>query len=755
VSAAVTATPESVEAGLQDPETPSHVVLAVSRFADDRARVLKHGDTFAVFDHHGGIKPGGLGEEGLYHEGTRFLSRLSIELEGNPLFYLGNTVRGEHGQLVIALTNPDLVESLDAHAAPQGAAEIASAKSPATTPRVRLTFGTLHLSVRTFLWRAVCYRRIRIRNHGREPVSARLTLRFGSDFADIFEVRGRKRPARGVELPSQAGGGEVVLSYRGLDEVVRRSVLRFTPEPAELSDSAARFDLRLAPKEETEVVLSISCERDHPVRALVFEEARGEVRASAEQGLTLTRPLLTSSAQVNAWIERAGSDVEMMTTDLPTGPYPYAGVPWFNTPFGRDGILTALECLWLRPALARGVLKYLASTQATDLFAARDAEPGKILHETRGGEMAALNEIPYGLYYGTADATPLFVMLAGAYYDRTGDRELIASLWPQLEAALAWTERDGDLDGDGFVEYQRQTPEGLLNQGWKDSSDALFHADGTTAAGPIALCEVQAYVYAARLAGATLAAALGKAEAAAELLHKAGELRRRFEQRFWCEEIGTYAIALDGDKRPCAVRTSNAGHCLFTGIAGRERAERVAAALMGPDSFSGWGVRTVASSEARYNPMAYHNGSVWPHDNALIAQGLARYGKGEEALRILTGLFEAGTHFEGQRMPELFCGFGRERGEGPVLYPVACSPQAWAAGSVFLLFQACLGLSISALDRQVRFVRPRLPEAVQELRIFGLEVAGSSVDLLLTRHDYDVGVDVLRREGPLQVAVLK
>jgi glycogen debranching enzyme len=702
--------------------------------ADERTRVLKHGDTFAVFDHYGDIKPGGLGEEGLYHEGTRYLSCLLLELEGGRPFFLGSSVRDENDQLAVALTNPDLLRD----------------------GQVWLPLGTLHLAVKKFLWQGTCYQQIQIKNYGLEPVETSLSLHFRADYADIFEVSGRKRQARGQELPPEVSEDRVTLGYRGLDDVVRRTLLQFTPLPSRLTAAAARLDLALAPQQEATFSVTVACQCG-PAAPLVlhFDSARAEAQTDLERYSAWSCHLRTSNGQINAWVNRALSDIHMLTTALPTGPYPYAGVPWFNTPFGRDGIITALECLWLRPGLARGVLAYLASTQATEVIPAQDAEPGKILHEIRSGEMAALQEIPFGRYYGSIDATPLFVLLAGAYYERTGDRSFIASLWPHVEAALRWIDCYGDRDGDGFVEYQRQSANGLVHQGWKDTDAAVFHADGVLARGPIALCEVQGYVYAAWRAGATLATALGRADRAAELTRQAEALRERFERAFWCEELSTYALALDGDKRPCRVRTSNAGQCLFTGIASPEHARRVAQTLLAPESFSGWGIRTVAASERRYNPMGYHTGSVWPHDNALIAQGLARYGLGEKALQIWTGLFEAGLYFDLRRMPELFCGFPKDPGEGPVLYPLACAPQAWAAASVFLLLQACLGLEINATEGQVYFTRPHLPASLGELRIHNLEVAGATVDLLLVRHQHNVSVNVLRREGEVEILVVK
>jgi glycogen debranching enzyme len=555
-------------------------------------------------------------------------------------------------------------------------------------------------------------------------------------------------------LGAAVEGRGVALAYRGLDGVVRRSRLAFDPSPARLAGDRAAFEVSLGPQEETTLRLTVACDRDGDGPAVLPYQQALDAAAAALARRHWTGLRSDANKQFNAWVDRSVADLHMLITQTPAGPYPAAGVPWFSTPFVRDGILTALERLWVNPGLARGVLAYLADTQATEVIPERDAEPGKILHETRGGEMAALGEIPFGRYYGSVDATPLLVFLAAAY-QRTADRGLVESLWPHVEAALAWIDTYGDVDRDGFVEYARRSPNGLVQQGWKDSQDSVFHADGTLAEGPIALCEVQGYVYAARRAAAELAAVLGQAARAEEQLRRARLLQEKFEEAFWCEELGTYALALDGAKRPCRVRTSNAGHCLLTGIAFREHALRAARTLLARDSFSGWGVRTVAASEARYNPMSYHNGSVWPHDNALIAYGLARYGLQEGALQVLTGLYEASLALDLHRLPELFCGFPRRPGEGPTLYPVACSPQAWSAAAVFLLVQACLGLTISAPERQLCFSYPQLPEFLREVHITNLQVGEAVLDLRLLRHGHDVGIHVLRREADCEILTVR
>jgi glycogen debranching enzyme len=696
---------------------------------EERIRVLKHGQMFAVFDRYGNIRASGLGEHGIYYRGTRYLSRLTLSLGETPPLFLSSGMRSDNSLFSADLTNLDLFSE----------------------DTVILKRGTVHLVRSRLLWEGVCYEQLRLTNYGSVVMHLPIRIEFGADFADLFEVRGVKRAQRGDRLPDVVEADRVQLRYRGLDNVIRCSTVCCSPVPDEISPSHVVINADLAPRETVKFQFTVQCEESKVGAVETFDRALSAVAldlAGAQKEIVRVR---ASNPELDNWLDRSRADVHLMTVGNPEVDYPYAGVPWFSTVFGRDGIITALECLWLNPRIARGVLQYLASTQAQDMNPEAEAEPGKIVHETRLGEMAALGEIPFRRYYGSVDSTPLFVMLAGAFYKQTGDLDFVRALWPHIELALSWIDVYGDQDGDGFVEYRRRSEKGLIQQGWKDSNDSVFHADGSLAESPIALCEVQGYVYGAKRAAASLAAAMGDLHRAEVLESQATILQHRFEEKFWCEDLLTYALALDRNKKPCRVRTSNPGHCLYTGIATREHANRVASTLLGEDSFSGWGVRTVSSNETRYNPISYHNGSVWPHDTAMFAAGLANYGLTEYAVDLFDSLFEASGYFEMNRLPELLCGLHRRSGEGPTLYPVACSPQAWSAGAAFMLLKAVLGLSVDCQTRQIIFNRPRLPKSTTSLWIEELRLGDASVNLLIKRGPQQIDVEILDQIGKLDV----
>jgi glycogen debranching enzyme len=717
-----------------DRRIDQYQIVASSSLTDEHIEVLKQGDTFGLFDQYGDIHSLRTGSHGLYHEGTRFLSRFVLTLNGERPLLLSSTVKQDNVLLNVDLTNPDMTAD----------------------GQVKISRGSLHLSRTRFLWEGRCFERLRVHNYSLLPVLVRLSISVDADFADLFEVRGTIRNRRGRRLESVMSKDGLSLGYEGLDRVDRWVTLLCVPAPTTVHPSEIRFDTLLPAGKVVQWDLTISCEVGRRDRSHVsYEHALVEVERALHSARADDCLIVTSNAQFNMWLNRSLADLHMMVSDTPDGPYPYAGVPWFSTPFGRDGLITAFEFLWVNPRIARGVLAYLAATQAREVLPEQDAEIGKILHETRKGEMAALNEIPYGRYYGSIDATPLFIMLAGAYYERTGDQAFIIQIWPNIELALQWIDRAGDLDGDGFVEYSRRSKDGLIHQGWKDSQDAVFHADGRSAEGPIALCEVQGYVFAAKRSAAQLALALGHTEQSRRLLKESDTLRTQFERHFWCNDLSSYALALDGVKQPCRVKTSNAGHCLWTGIADPKHGMRTAKTLMSEESFNGWGVRTVAATETRFNPMAYHNGSVWPHDNALIAAGMAAYGFKQGALKILGGLFDASLFLGLHRLPELLCGFPRRPGEGPTLYPVACSPQTWSSVAVFLLLQSCLGLRIEAIRSRLSFSQPVLPPFLEHIEMKNLRIGDATVDLSLERHPKDVGINILRQQGQVEVVVTK
>ncbi len=706
--------------------------IAETGIASKPRATLKYGDTFVVVDNHGDIGASAGGADGLFHEDTRFLSRLELLVNGRQPILLSGNARDDNTLLTIELTNPDI----------------------AYDGNVVVQQHALHIMRTIYLWKNEAYQRFAIRNYGDVPVDIDFAINFDNDFADLFEVRGARRACRGVLSGSVDGAGQATLSYEGLDGKQRTTRLLFDPAPTALSGKSAVYRLHIEPHRHAPIFLTASCNRPRDFRSVSFLSGLLAVHRERQRENRACTTIVTSNHIFNEVLCRSMADLHMLITNTAQGPYPYAGIPWYSTTFGRDGLITAMQMLWFDPSVARGVLRRLAFYQAktNDPFA--DAQPGKILHEMRGGEMAGLKELPFGLYYGSVDATPLFVLLAGLYAERTGDDKTFTELWPNIVAALRWIDGEGDPDGDGFVEYLRAGELGLANQGWKDSYDAIFHHDGRLAQGAIALSEVQGYVYAAKRVVARCARRIGRVEEALILEKQAKDLAARFEAAFWCPDIGTYALALDGEKRPCRVRSSNAGQLLFTGIADPGRAAVVAAELLKPRFFSGWGIRTIARGEIRYNPLSYHNGSVWPHDNALIAQGLARYGLKGEVNRVFKGLFDAATYMDLRRLPELFCGLQRQPGRGPTLYPVACAPQAWSGATPFTLLEAALGLEFDAGNSEIRLRNPQLPPFLDEVRLRDLRLGNASIDLNVRRHNDDVSVDIPRRHGRVQISVV-
>ncbi len=728
------ATVATLEVPRSSEQAPLYAVGAVESLQEMRTLTLKNGDTFAVFNRAGDIRHTAGSPEGIYHLDTRHLSHFVLTMGGGRPILLSATLRDDNVILTCDLANPD---------------------TPSPDGQSVVDHDRLHIRRSRFLWNGSCLERIAARNFDRRPRRVEFEIAFDADFADLFEVRGTPRDRRGTLREPEVGSDFVKLSYDGLDRKRRETLVRFDPPPTQISSGRAKYVFDLAPGQWRSIFVEAVCGAPSANRGQrAFLVALRDSKRALHRASARAARISSSNESFNEAIGRSVADLYMLLTNTPEGPYPYAGVPWYSTVFGRDGLITALQTLWLDPAIAAGALGHLAATQATEIDPQADAEPGKILHEARNGEMALLKEVPFRRYYGSVDSTPLFVALAGAYLERTGDLATVQRLWPNIEAALGWMDKYGDRDGDGFIEYGRQSSDGLINQGWKDSHDSIFHADGRLARGPIALVEVQAYAYAAWRAAERIARQSGRDTEANGFAARADKLRRRFDEAFYDEELKTYVLALDGDKKPCRVQSSNAGHALFTGIALPERASAIAQTLTGNAFFTGWGVRTIASSEARYNPMSYHNGSVWPHDNALIAAGLAKYGFHAEAARIFDGLFAASRYIDLRRLPELFCGFPRKQAQGPTFYPVACSPQAWAAAAPLSMVQSCIGLGFDPAAQQIVLREPMLPSFVNDLVLHNVKVKGGSADIALRRSGRRVVVDVLARQGHVQVVTI-
>jgi len=696
---------------------------------------LIDGKTFLSTSVAGDISPAGAPDIGFFHDDTRFLSGLELRLEGQRAVVLSSsTEKSFVSQIELTTGNITLRETFD------------------------LPENTVHVRREQLLSQNVFFDYLTFENFNLVDVEFTVEMRYAADFMDVFQVRGTKRGRTGQYYRPLWRDGALVFAYQGLDGVRRQTVVRMSPKAVQTDDTSAFWRVRLKRMERLRLETNITALVDgdsHPgLKTYDFAANLKQRRAAFDHWNQDSTHFDSSNDEFDEALQTAAADLHAL--QIPDGNERIiaAGIPWFATIFGRDSIIAAYQSLLLHPRLAADTLRVLARYQGTKVDDWRDEQPGKILHEHRVGEMTRAGEMPFSPYYGSVDATPLFLVLASEYYSWTADEALIRELLPAIYRALDWIDRYGDLDKDGFVEYERRSERGLLNQGWKDSWDANLHRDGKLAEPPIALIEVQGYVFDAKYRMSRLLRAMGDADTSQRLRREAAELIKRIDSQFWVSGNGYYAMALDAKKKKLEVISSNPGHLLFSRALRKDRARTVANRLMQPDMHTGWGWRTMAKSEKVYNPLSYHRGSVWPHDNSLIAHGMALYGFTRPALHTLTSLFQTAENFRNNRLPELFCGLQRQDFDVPVHYPVSCSPQAWASGAFFLMLTAVLGIRPSAPDKELNIINPMLPEWMRTLEIRNLRIGKSRVGLDFTRRGERTYCNVVDVEGePLLVNV--
>jgi glycogen debranching enzyme len=701
--------------------------------AREELLVLKSEAAFLCARRDGDIRPGA-SSEGFYAEDTRHLSELRLTVGGLPPVPLSSVTESGH-YAVINATNP-VLRSVVGDVVPQ------------ETLNVR----------RTVLIADRLLYRVRVRNFASEPVVTVAEVSLAADFADVFEVRGVGRRTSGRLLDPVRDEDRVRLGYVAADGEHRETLIELEPSPARVTIDGGRvhvaWDVQLDVRESVSLWITVT-----PNGVEAGEAEPTAVRAAAaleaehKEWVGTCARITTDNELFDRLVDASVRDLHALMMPVGDNRLPAAGIPWYVAPFGRDSLLSSCESLMINPEVARGTLLVLAGLQAQTDEGWRDAEPGKILHELRIGELARTGHIPHTPYYGTVDATPLFLMVAGGYYRWTLDLATMVRLRPALDAALQWIDQSGDRDGDGFVEYQQRAPAGLINHGWKDSHDCIVHADGSLAQGPIALVEVQGYVYEAKLRIADVYDALGDSPRADQLRTEAGALRAAFNEAFWDPDEGFFVLALDGCKRQVRSVTSNPAHCLYCGIVDDDKAAMVAERLMAADMFSGWGIRTLSGSSPAYNPMSYHNGSIWPHDNAIAAAGLKRYGFHAATNRIASGMFDVAASARDFRLPELFCGFQRDGSRAIVAYPVACIPQAWAATAPFMLLQAMLGISAHAPSNMLTVDQPRLPDWLGAVEIRGIRVGDSEVSVAFRQAGPSTAFSLLEQQGDVRVTM--
>jgi glycogen debranching enzyme len=704
-----------------------------------RAVVSKAGDVFFLSERNGELPADNQDGFGLYYHDCRYLDGYRIRFSGTPPNVLVSAAnRGSIAEF--ELTNEQL--------------QVPDAKSIPVQ-----TFG-VHIQRVIDGDRLTVHDLITIDNYDVQSHELPLSFDFESHFEDLFEIRGLHPKKIGRENKPEWRDGVLVLSYSGADGVLRRTEVHFEPTPTKSSGNSAEYHLKLnaGQREQLNISFEIVETRERPAigkrfRSKPDEVAHGIDRAS-HHWLAGCAEVQSNSVQLTRVMQRSLLDLGILRSELDGYHYFAAGLPWYGALFGRDSIISALQTLAYAPTIAEETIRLLAKYQGTKNDDWRDEEPGKILHELRRGELANLNEIPQTPYYGAVDSTPLFLILVGEHANWTGDLGLFKDIRQHVDRALHWMDHGGAHPNGKYLSYASKSSKGLGNQGWKDSGDSVMNSDGSLATPPIALVEVQGYVYRAKRLIADLYGRAGENQIADRLRGQAAELKRAFNRDFWVESKNFYAIALQKDNRPAAVISSNPGQALWSGIIDDNKAEAVVDHLAAEDMFSGWGIRTLSHKERRYNPIGYHLGTVWPHDNSIIAAGLRRYGFNKQALQILESIVSAGQHFEHARLPEVFGGFSQHDFSIPVRYPVACHPQAWAAGSVPFMMSSLLGLSANAFNNHLRVVRPVLPSFVNELDFRRIKIGDSTIDLHFERvRDAEVHVDVVHRNGSIQVEV--
>ncbi|WP_226527211.1 amylo-alpha-1,6-glucosidase [Metabacillus niabensis] len=684
-------------------------------------RVIKENDLFLLTDDKGNIPENHSYGLGLYTKDTRFLSKLDLRINGEEPILLSSDA-DENYMAKILLTNPHMEKD----------GELILWRESVEIERTRFIYGD------------VLYETVKVKNYYPKPVEFNLSIHVDVDFKDMFIVRGFQNGEVGKRTGQTIDGNSLTYHYEGADQINRRTRIDWNKEAVQVTEAGdITFDFNLDHGCEESVTFMVQPQvgDTNDNKVIESELALNQLKKSYQEWEANIPKVKTDHDALQRLVDRGIGDLRVLLTDLGYGKFPVAGLPWFGVPFGRDSLIAALQMLSLNPDVAKGTILTMASQQGKNLDSWRDEQPGKIMHEIRFGELANTNQIPFTPYYGTIDATPLFLVLISEYVKWTGDLEIVKEVESNIAAALTWIDQYGDRDGDLFVEYHQESSKGIANQGWKDSGDSIVHRNGDYAKTPIALAEVQGYVYQAKVGMADLYDQLGKQEEANELRQQAGELKEKFDKEFWMDDVNFYAIALDENKKQVGTITSNPGHVLFSGMLSEERNKAVANMLLSEKMFSGYGIRTMGEGEAGYNPMSYHDGSIWPHDNSMILLGMGKLGQQEEAKKVMTGLIDAAAHFEYDRLPELFCGYSKEIGQA-VKYPVACSPQAWAAGTPIVFIQTLLGLFPDSLKKEMK-LNPTLLDDMNSLTVEGMTIGNGQLSVSLQRNQDRIEVTVL------------